>query len=62
MILQFQNQGDLQEFLKHVEKHTFSDFEKLIVIMAHDEAAIELAINAFHATILNPPGQSPENL
>ena len=57
MLLQFQNQTDLKGFLKQVKKQTFADLKKLTVVMRYDEAAIELAINAFHANVINPPGQ-----
>jgi hypothetical protein len=55
MILQFQNQKDLEEFIKLVDKQTFPNLKKLTVIMSHDEAALDLAINAFHATVVNSP-------
>ena len=58
MILQFQNQNDLEEFIKSVEKQTFADAKKLTVIMSYDEAVVELATKAFNATLINPPNKA----
>ena len=57
MILQFQNQSDLEEFIKLVDKQTFPNIQNLTVVMPYDEAAADLAVNAFHATVVNSPGQ-----
>ena len=57
MILQFQNQTDLEEFIKCVEKQAFADTNKLTVIMSYDEAVVELATKAFNATLVNPPNE-----
>jgi hypothetical protein len=57
MTLQFQNQTDLEEFIKQIKEQTFADLQKLRVELKYDEAAIELAIKAFNAIVVKPPNQ-----
>ena len=55
MILQFQNQTDLQEYLQQVKEQPFANLQNLTVQIGHNEAAIELAVKTFNATVIKPP-------